>query len=490
MKNMEFKSVANNSLARELYNLDARMLCVKPTSLSQECNLNIEEFLYKVKTELVKECGIRITATLILDYVELVKKHTFQLPIEGWEETIDMETFCKNIFVHAWGNPWGEINGPLYGSGSNYALLDNLQIDQHPEFVTLFEKWKALKEAFNGYWSGHFTDFDFSPVSLEGRFSKRFGKKWQDLFGFKLTDSQISQIGNWYNIFQYPNDADKEYHVRITNNLNWEDGQYGKDDSCWWGMYHTSRDTFYWYGGMGLLFYPSPDYDDHEDGYARVWIAPLEGDKFVVYNAYGVELREGAAIVANILQGISNESWKYGKRKYYNDCDGNIPYINGNNAYVIYKSCENVSHDEIHVDMHEKKGIFDYGKKCSNCGGHLDDHEIWVDSNSNIYCEQCYHSMYFTCDSCGNEFDNDDMRIFEDSDNCTYCPDCHDARVDFYCVECNGSFRYTRPVLDEDGDEYCPDCANAVLHYCDEHGFGTYECEECANNAPSTDGGN
>jgi hypothetical protein len=41
----------------------------------------------------------------------------------------------------------------------------------------------------------------------------------------------------------------------FTNDFDWEDGEFGKSGSCWWGQYSDSLPTFEQGGGWCIRFY-------------------------------------------------------------------------------------------------------------------------------------------------------------------------------------------------------------------------------------------
>lgn len=309
----------------------------------------------------------------------------------------------------------------------------------------------------------------------DGRFTKRFSKCVFDKWGVKLPKEIITQIGNCYNQFRLNN---KPYNIKVTNDLSWKDGQYGKKDSCWWGCYTNSRDTLYHYGGYGLLFYPTNDKThDDSDGIGRAWVYPIDDDQLIIFNVYGVEGRVAAAVLSKLLEDNTDKKWKYGNRKLKNTDDDDYPYINGDNGhnssggakgFVVY-SGDVAPPSTIEFTMHRKSGYFFTTVECSNCENRIDEDNTCIARNGRIYCNDCYDELFTSCEHCGEEIRRNDTYFFDDAVG-DYCESCRDAIEAYGCSNCGKHFMNNSGMITDVNDEtWCPVCARRNLEHCELH---------------------
>lgn len=302
------------------------------------------------------------------------------------------------------------------------------------------------------------------PTNLEGRFTKRFQAHLYKEFGYRLSADQLTCIGNLYNAARLTR---KNYIVEITNNFSWDDGQFSKDGSCWWGSYSDSRDTLYSYGGYALLVYPDLDNTHKSDGIGRTWIYPKSDDLVVTFNSYGIEAKESAAIVAKLLEKVTGKNWKYGKRGILNTgSDTNFPYINGDNGhnssgggkcYAIYS--ETRPSDIISIHMERKSGVFDnpHKRRCEFCRQWHDMNDITTTPDGDVICQRCYNDNFVECAGCGESVHNDDALSFAEEPENVYCRECFNRRRTFTCDYCGIHYSLTAPIIYENA-EICPNC--------------------------------
>lgn len=50
---------------------------------------------------------------------------------------------------------------------------------------------------------------------------------------------------------------------------------------------------------------------------------------------------------------------------------------------------------------------------CEDCGERLYEDQVYTDADGYTYCEYCYHERYFYCDSCGEEYNRNDVNRYE-----------------------------------------------------------------------------
>jgi len=208
------------------------------------------------------------------------------------------------------------------------------------------------------------------------------------------------------------NDIDE--YLDITLHADWEDGQFGKDGSCWWGCYYQSRPTLILNGGGAIRFFNTPRRPDSGftdwDGYGRMWFAPFEPEDFhladsvgfVVFNQYGIGLRNaGLKLLFSKLLGepviVTEIGFQPNTREY------DVPYVNGHSGYAITKLPIPVGY-QYAPDWDYSDDVDEYTMihSCYNCGDRLrQDEEIYDDQTDEFYCSDCFDRLFTQCPHCG-----------------------------------------------------------------------------------------
>jgi len=331
----------------------------------------------------------------------------------------------------------------------------------------------------------------YDAVTNKGRFAVRFTKYLWDVLKIKSDAIFKTSVGNIYNNHK---EVSNEFMVKIVDNFNWHDGEFGKDDSCWWGCYKNSRDTLTYYGGYCLQ-----RFNKSGDGIGRFWILPISDTCMVGFNAYGFSGREASSVIARKLEIETGKQWVFGKRNWRNtsdECD--YPYINGNNGhnneggskvFAIYTGEKPDS--DIVMCLDRQQGIY-ASESCCNCGDELDiENDDFYQIDGEIWCADCRDNHFFTCEDCGNEVNNDYInsvaggyvcndclrRNYTECDRCgewqrdddtamsefadksgVFCPSCYDYLYQFTCPTCEDSYtnRYNPTIVDD--VLYCDCC--------------------------------
>ena len=277
---------------------------------------------------------------------------------------------------------------------------------------------------------------------------------------------------------------DEKWLLSIADQIFWKDGNFGHDNSCWFGGYSESRDVFIDDAcGIALLWHYN---QDPFNGNGRVWIAPIREnreDLLFLFNQYGevngktIRIEHTAKVLTQILPETNFISGEL-----YNDTNGDIPYINGNNGMYIAPETSLISNGiEIHVEWGEDDSI-----TCDNCGNRIDDDEIYTHGYRN-YCESCYDELYTTCEYCGDSTYRDDAVYIESEQSyyCEYCADNHFTTCE-YC----GKLYANDTMTEIDRSNYCEDCLSDNFATCDDCNEyiprdelieldGSYYCESC-----------
>jgi hypothetical protein len=306
-----------------------------------------------------------------------------------------------------------------------------------------------------------FKDVDtLEIVNKKGRLLKRFARFYKDNTGKVLTDSQMGIIGDKLQFF-ISQDGSKDYYVDFTNVIDWDDGQFGKDDSCWWGCYDESKDIFTDNGGWGVRFYR--DIED-EQGIGRTWILPRNG-MLLCFNAYGVQ----RANVSKVLKSLFAEHGiilHYKRIGLYNSCNSEIPYINGDDSsgssgsFVMYPEPMQESDIQEKYDLNMEVETQEHCRNCGDALGEYDTNRI----NDYCYCDDCTNSLFSSCDNCNEYCDIDDVHATDDDQY--LCRWCAERKGYELCEDC-GKYSQETITTEDTDDTYCVKCNP------------TMQCEEC-----------
>jgi len=327
-------------------------------------------------------------------------------------------------------------------------LSDNNQLDQIP-FPT-DSSFSSSENQWLFYYSHQQLIYDKignEYITKEGRFIKRFEKAYKEITTAKLSQTAKALIGDIIQKIA----SEQIYRVDFVDYIDWKDGEYGKDDSCWWGCYSGSQEIFIDSGGWAIRFY-----DKNNKGIGRVWCFPFEDSRtFVLFNAYlnfdGGPLDQFARMLANLCGGL-----KYKRVRLINqEEDNDYPYINDHKGYAVSFTGE--FEREYDMDIGERKPKY----SCSYCGDGLMEDECYH-GNDGIYCENCYNRFYAECGWCNIIYLKDDLTYVESESQC-YCEHCLRSYFST-CDNCNESFRERNINYDEESDNnYCNDCYEELL---------------------------
>lgn len=298
-------------------------------------------------------------------------------------------------------------------------------------------------------------------VNKKGRIFKRFANFWKEQRGEKLDDSTLGILGDI--LQRYLNGTEQTFTYDFTNVIDWEDGQFGKDDSCWWGCYSQSKDVFIDNGGWGIRFYENMDDDD---GTGRTWIYPYRG-MLLGFNSYGVS----RPITSKVLKAIFADhgiKLHYKQASIKNSCHDDIPYINGDSGFVLYPDDINGDTVPDRYDLNmEVDSDDEHTEECYHCNRRINpDYDSYSIINGDIYCERCVQDNFAYCECCEEYYNQSDVHSTPNHLRYSYlCDDCAKNEGYVECYNCNEYVdEYT---IDHDGDTFCESCSESNLTYCD-----------------------
>jgi hypothetical protein len=155
-----------------------------------------------------------------------------------------------------------------------------------------------------------------------------------------------------------------------------------------------------------------------------------------------------------------------------------VPYVDGVSRGTLSDCGKYIVLDDTGpIDCHNTSGIANENV-CSNCNEACGDDSL---------CEDCQENT-FSCEDCGNRFNNDDSNYVEDCGD--YCNRCYSRR--FTSCEACGNTIAQDDSHTVDGNDYCSDCYSerfTVCEHCSEDTAidntrssectGETYCEEC-----------
>ena len=166
---------------------------------------------------------------------------------------------------------------------------------------------------------------------------------------------------------------DTIYYLRYTRNLDWEAGDYGDDQSCFFGGKIETFDIFRHHGVHAVQFFSkTKDEFTGEDGFTgigRCFGYELEPNIHVLFNAYGRLFEEESSTgrkdasvvrIANIV-ALQSGIGQYRKVTLLNDgaVETGEVYINSASGYVVEPGSliRNISAVDLHLQESQSSSL-------------------------------------------------------------------------------------------------------------------------------------
>jgi len=284
-----------------------------------------------------------------------------------------------------------------------------------------------------------------------GSFCKRAAKYYYQEHGIKFDSDFLGRIGG---LVGENTTHHKDYIFDYDDRLDWQDGDFGDDGSCFWSCHKSARFALRDYGAYAIRFYEGGYY---RQGIGRAWIVPQD-DKYFCFNAYGdYELPE----VAQVLSAHLGLSYRRIDLTNYNCTSGDL-YINSGRGYALGSEPEvnGLSFWDFGIDVPSMS-------TCAHCDEAFYDDDLYRVNGGDLVCESCLDEHYSYCDRC--EEYRIDRDFVEDTVGDYICDSCADDMDK--CAGCD------RPGDDIDEDhglcesclEDCPRCTDCgdPVPYCD-----------------------
>lgn len=313
-----------------------------------------------------------------------------------------------------------------------------------------------IKYAMQSFATADGESLDF--LNKKGKLLKRFASYFKSYTGFKLEDRYLGVIGD--KLQYYANQETRPYYVDFTDRVDWEDGQFGKSDSCWWGCYSDSREVFNEGGGWTIRFYRDPDDDQ---GIGRCFIVP-KYNVLLCFNAYGIERAKVSKVIKAVFDSHGIEL-HYTRAEVYNSHNGDIPYINsdssgGSSGSFVLHTSETFIQSKYDIDFEYED---DDRCICSDCGRRVDQDDA-MHTGGECYCQRCHDDRFSFCYRCQEYCASSEVHQSRGQYDyiCEYCARRIGAIM---CESCDlYSTDYTHT---QDGDSYCEECIDRNADSCD-----------------------
>lgn len=255
------------------------------------------------------------------------------------------------------------------------------------------------------------TNFDMRWRNSEGKLTTRIRKWLFQSANIRASDNFITELGN---IVAPHYTEHKTIWYDITDKIDWQAGDFGDDNSCFWQSRAGGKQMLIKNGGMAIRLW-----EQHESrpgarysyGYARAWLVNMDDDHVVIFNAYGERLETFAIVISEILR----YPYSYLELRNNGFSSGNL-WINNKKGIVIGPNCNTISTYDMRwpeIDV----------PCCSECDTALEDEDEIIEHLWHIYCPECFHRYFIVCEHCGEACSRDDAYYVSNDEY--ICQECY-----------------------------------------------------------------
>ena len=278
-----------------------------------------------------------------------------------------------------------------------------------------------------------------------GSFAKRVAKYYYQMYRIKLNSNLLGAIGSM--VSQYTVKHNK-YIFDFTNCFNWDAGDFGDYESCFWTCRREAKPKLEQHGVFAIRFFKTT-INDHLNGRARAWIHRTE-KYLIAFNSYGEELSSVARILAHWL-GVSYRKIRLSN----NGSDHGLIWINGGHGYIIGPESEINGINEI--DLHIESDV-----ACCRCLELFDGICPRYMMSTGPMCKACFAECFTICNWCDEVYGIGDLhKVFfwnagvrrVERFVCEDCRNEHFIQCDNCKEWCSSEFMVTI-----DGREICDEC--------------------------------
>lgn len=306
------------------------------------------------------------------------------------------------------------------------------------------DDWKALNpNCYKSYLPDLSDDWQWTWVltgkgEYVGTFPKRLAKFFFQEHGIKCPTSFLQEIGN---IARQHSSEQITFTFDFTNLIDWEDGDFGDSNSCFWGSRSAARGMLEQNNALAIRFYAG------DSGIGRAWVAQLSNSRYIVFNGYGIQ-GNATLKIAQIMATWLGLNYKKIALCNHGETSSTL-WINSDLGYLIGTPEQTAA-----MDKHDLEFDCDDCYTCDNCGDSLDEDDSYSTPNGESYCRDCFYNHYGYCAHCDDAYSQDYLYYIESvGDVCEHCLDRHYTR----CDKCEEHFPNDEITRIED-NFYCENC--------------------------------
>lgn len=276
-----------------------------------------------------------------------------------------------------------------------YHLSDWQALNPKPPYPFL----PALPESWQWVWL-------VEEGEYRGTFPKRAQKYWHQM-GIKSPEPFLSEIGN---LARAHSVIQPTYYFDITDVVEWDDGDFGDHNSCWWDGGGAALDTLMENGGMAIRFFEG---ENSDIGKGRAWLSEMLNDTYVVFNGYGFPGNATLTIARAFAAFIGKD---YRKIALSNrGAAGGVVWINNGIGYAVgdWSAIASIRAYDLYWDTFVR---------CYHCDRRIDEDDAYYGADDRRYCDLCWSDRFSYCDQCGGVFYREDVTYTGDErDLCEWC---------------------------------------------------------------------
>jgi len=241
----------------------------------------------------------------------------------------------------------------------------------------------------------------YDLLNKDGKWVTRLASALKKYYDIKLSNEQKEHVGNL--IANYGEKSESlVVTADITDDLNWNSGDYGDRGSCFWSDYITSR----WAMDDDPRFYALRLYECGQ-GVGRAWLC-VEEDNLLLFNSYHPE--HGITLFGEVLANILEDKDLVSEKIDVINLNGGF-YINGGSGLSLTHG-KSISKQNLNLDTNLYR--------CSRCGvKERKPNMVYIAGKP--YCNSCKNDLFPECCDCKEPILHDAVRLKSGNRMCRSC---------------------------------------------------------------------
>lgn len=241
-----------------------------------------------------------------------------------------------------------------------------------------------------------------------GTFPKRVAQFYHKVHAVKLPWSVVSELGN---IARSHSADDVVFEFEFVNRIRWSAGEFGDDDSCYWGCNAGAREMLEDNGALAVRFY-SPE---SGRGIGRAWLVEIEDGLRIVFNGYGFT-GNPTLVIARVVADFFKVSYRKITLTNEGGSSGVLWIDHAGQAYLIGPADQIADFDDYDLGWTEL-----HSETCHECGNGIGEYDVFYGPDDLGYCEDCAAELFDSCEECSETYWRSDMQYVDDRYLCNWC---------------------------------------------------------------------